>query len=180
MLGQGRGRWTVTSAPKLDVLTKNECMVINTLDQSFQRHAWLFKNFNFIVFSSNGQKQLHRQLYILQKPITRARRNALYYTYNIYNLFMLIYIFGAIWNLQITFHSVQYTHPLSWLHEDFHSSLGFYKTIFFSIKKFCLQTNVFNVFRCIHCSFKYWIWSQRLEFELKISISTKCKCFQIK
>ena len=44
------------------------------------------------------RKQLHRQLYILQKPTTRARRNALYYTYNIYNLFMLIYIWGN-WEL---------------------------------------------------------------------------------
>ena len=54
---------------------------------------------------------------------------------------MLIYIFGAIWNLKITFHSVQYTHPLSWLHEDFHSSLGFYKTIFFStlLKNFAFK-----------------------------------------
>ena len=60
----------------------------------FLETTWLFKNFNYIVFSSNGQKQLHRQLYILQKPIARARRNALYYTYNIYNLFMLKYIWG--------------------------------------------------------------------------------------
>ena len=49
------------------------------------------------------RKQLHRQLYILQKPTTRARRNALYYTYNIYNLFMLIYIWGQLGTYKLLF-----------------------------------------------------------------------------